>query len=58
MLDSPLCPGSLAFNSNICQGKEQDNSSLRDPKEMVDMHMEIIQQIVSLGILDVICSGL
>lgn len=48
----------LAFNSDICQGKEQDNFSLRDPKEMVDMHTEIIQQIISLGILDVISFGL
>lgn len=35
----------LPFNLYTCQGKEQDDS-LRDPKEMVDMCKDILEQII------------
>lgn len=40
------------------KGKEQDDSSLRDPEEMVDMQKEILWQIVSQDILGAICFAL
>lgn len=40
------------------KGKEQDDSSRRDPEEMVDMQKEILWQIVSQDILGAICFAL
>lgn len=48
----------LPFNLQTCQGKGQDDSSLRDPEETVDMQKEILWQIVSQDILDAICFAL
>lgn len=57
--ESPPCPGSLTLQfTDLSRERAGWLSSLRDPKEMVDMQKEILWQIVFQDILDAICFAL